>query len=101
MLLMWNTKYSKRNFVIAIPLGVPSLPAGEQTGCGDLKGKDVAFLIVEESPSWEYSINLYLEWQERLYRNLRAPIEDMNYWQSVEIHKHNSSALSCFLLGIF
>lgn len=41
----------KEILVTTIPLGVPSLPAGEHTGCGDLKGKDAAFLIVEESPS--------------------------------------------------
>lgn len=44
-------KYTEMFLVRTIPLGVPSLPAGEQTGCGDLKGKDAAFLIVEESPS--------------------------------------------------
>jgi hypothetical protein len=41
----------KKIFVTIIPLGVPSLPAGEHTGCGDLKGKDAAFLMFEESPS--------------------------------------------------
>lgn len=33
-----------------LPLRAPSLPAGEQTDCGDLKEKDTAFLI-EGSPS--------------------------------------------------
>lgn len=33
-----------------LPFRVPSLPAGEQTDCGDLKEKDAAFLI-EGSPS--------------------------------------------------
>lgn len=41
----------KKILVTILPLGVPSLPAGEHTGCGDLKEKDAAFLIVEESPS--------------------------------------------------
>lgn len=48
-----NMKYEtrKETKITSIPFGVPSLPAGEHTGCGDLKGKDAAFLIVEESPS--------------------------------------------------
>lgn len=48
-----NLKYETLTeiLVTVIPLGVPSLPAGEHTDCGDLSGKDAAFLNVEESPS--------------------------------------------------
>lgn len=48
-----NLKYEKFKEILVtmIPFGVPSLPAGEHTGCGDLKGKDAAFLVVEGSPS--------------------------------------------------
>ena len=55
MVVIMISKFEIRKFkeilVTMIPFGVPSLPAGEHTGCGDLKGKDAAFLIVEESPS--------------------------------------------------
>lgn len=37
-------------FPVSLRLGVPSLPAGEQPGCGDLREKE-GFLMVA-SPSW-------------------------------------------------